>query len=221
MQEVTILLDKVFLVHRRTPEVEVYDTGTLALQNRFPVIGLVVPSDITSSFKYGCLYISNRGYTNITNSLVQRVEVNNTTTKWPFDDAPCGMSVPSDGSNVIVTCDEARKLKEYTTNGRLEREIILEEDLIHSWLAIQLSNGQFLVSQGYGRDLLHRVCLVGADGRFTKCYGGSRGCSAGQLNGPLHLSVDQHGSVIVLDSDNKRVLLLNASLAAARELIFL
>ena len=122
-------------------------------------------------------------------------------------------------SNVIVTCDEVRKLKEYTTHGDLVREILLQEDLVHPRHAVQLTSGQFVVSHGGPSDLLHRVCLVDADGRVTKYFGGQPGSAARKMHGPARLAVDQDGSILVVDHNNSRVLLLSASLDDVRELV--
>ena len=143
----------------------------------------------------------------------------NTTTKWPLNDRPSGLSVTPDGSNVLVTCYEVRKLKEYTRHGDLVKEILLQEDMIHPLHAVQLTSGQFLVCHGWPSDPLHRVFLVDADGRVTKYSGGQKDLAARQMNGPGHLAVDQDGSILVVDVSNDRVLLLSASLDDVKELI--
>jgi len=57
------------------------------------------------------------------------------------------------------------------------------------------------------------VCIVNTRGRIIQCYGGAEGSSVGQLNIPGHLAVDRHGSVLVIDWGNKRVVLLSPSLS--------
>ena len=111
------MFDQVFLVRQFTPEVEVYDTATLTLQRRLAVCGLAEPSDVASCVKYNCLYIADTGYTDGTNIFLHRAGLSGATTKWPLNDVPDCLSVTPDGSNVMVTCDEVRKLKEYTTHG--------------------------------------------------------------------------------------------------------
>ena len=208
---VTVLSDQVFLVRRHTPEVEVYDTATLTLQRRLAVSGLVAPWDMTSCIKYNCLYIADRGYTDGRNRSVHRVELNGSTTKWPpLTDVPHCLSVTPDRSNVIVTFYEVRKLQEYTTHGDLVREILLQEDMVHPCHAVQLTSGKLVVSHGWPSDPLHRVCLVDIKGR---------GSAAQQMNVPTHLAVDQDGSILVVDRDNARVLLLSASLDDVKELV--
>ena len=216
---VTVLSDQVFLVRRFTPEVEVYDTATLTLQRRLTVSGLATPNDMTSCIKYNCLYIADRGYTDDTNRFIHRVELNGSTTKWPLTDKLACLSVTPDGSNVIVTFYEVRKLQEYTRHGDLVREILLQEDMVHPCHAVQLTSGQFVVCHGWGSDPLHRVCLVDTKGRVTKYFGGQRGSAARQMDVPAHLAVDQDGYILVVDFNNVRVLLLSASLDDVKELV--
>ena len=39
-----------------------------------------------------------------------------------------------------------------------------------------------MVSHGYGDDDLHRVCVVDADGKLKKSFGGKCGSTIGQMN---------------------------------------
>ena len=216
---VAVLSDQVFLVRKHTPEVEVYDTATLTLQRRLAVDELATPSDMTSCVKYNCLYVAARGYVGGTKRFVHRVELNGTTTKWPLNDSPNGLSVTQDRSNVIVTCAEVRKLKEYTTHGDLVREILLQEDMIHPFHAVQLTSGQLVVCHRGASDELDRVCLVDAEGRVTKYFDEQKGSAAQQMVLPIHLAVDQDGSILVVDYNKGSVLLLSASLDDVKELV--
>ena len=86
MDELTVLLHRIFLARRWRPEVEVYDTMTLTLERHLTVDEPVAANDMTSSAIYDCLYIVARGYGN---RYVHRVEPSTgTTTKWPIDDKP-------------------------------------------------------------------------------------------------------------------------------------
>ena len=216
---VTVLFDQVFLVRHHAAEVEVYDIATLTLQRHLVISGLLVSIDMTSSANYNCLYVADVGRHDGKTRFIHRVELNGTTTKWPLKDRPRGLSVTPDGSNVIVTCREIRKLKEYTTHGDLVREIRLQEDMTNPWHAVPLTSGQFVVSHGGSSDPLHRMCLVEVNGRLTKCFGGQPGSAAAQTCIPQHLVVDRDGSILVADVNNDRVILLTASLDYVRELV--
>ena len=212
---VTVLFDHVFVVREWTPEVEVYDSNTLNLTSRLPVDGLEDPGDLTSCSKFRCLYISDW----LGGGVIHRVDLDGATTRWKVYN-PHALSVtPEPDFHLLVTCNEARKLKEFTTYGTLVREILLQEDLVNPLHAIQF-DGQFIVSHGwFNSDPLHRVCIVNSTGHATRCYGGPRGSAAGRLNVPYHLAVDGEGNVLVADRNNKRVLLLDETLNYVRELV--
>ena len=238
---VAVLDDEVFLVRHATPEVEVYDADALTLRRLLAVPGLVRPWDMTSCRRHRCLYVADLD----TNS-VHRVEPSNddvdddgsttttTSTRWSVDDKPEGLSVVTGsgfdgGANVIVACDRARKLKEYTTRGVFVREVRFPVDLTSPWHAVAVPHrrpstddggGRFVVCHGWGSDPLHCVCVVDAAAagsaadvvRVRQSYGGPPGAADGQLSSPARLAVDRRGRVIVADYNNNRVLLLSRSL---------
>ena len=68
-------------------------------------------------------------------------------------------------------------------------------------------------------DPVHRVCLIGSDGRVVKSYGGQKGSGTLQMNVPAHLAVDRNGFVFVADVINDRVLLLSPALSFVREVL--
>ena len=184
---VTVLLDQVFVVRLVTREVEMYDLNTLNLTSRLPVDGFVDPWNLTSCSKFRCLYIADWN-----GGVIHRVELDGATTRWKVNDVPSGLSVmPDPDFHLLVTCAHARKLKEFTINGTLVREILLQEDLVHPHHAIQF-DGQFIVSHDWwDSDPLHHVCIVNSTGQATRCYGGPRGSVAGQFNAPHHLAVEE------------------------------
>ena len=96
------------------------------------------------------------------------------------------------------------------------REIALQSDIVDPWHGVQLTASQFVVSHGVF-DSLHRVCVVGDDGKVTRSYGGQRGSDVGQLNCPRHLAVDKDSQFIfVADWLNDRVVLLSPTLEFVR-----
>ena len=211
---VTVLFHQVFVVRHVTREVEVYDSNTLNLTSRLLVDRLVNPVDLASCSKFRCLYIAD-GH----GEEIHRVELDGATTRWKVNDRPSRLSVtPDPDLHVLITCGDARKLEEFTTNGTLVREILLPEDLVHPLHAVQF-DGQFIVSHGWSSDPLNRVCIFNSTGRVTRCYAGPPGSGARQLNEPLHLAVDGEGKVLVADCNNRRVLLLNNTLKEVRELV--
>jgi len=195
-------------------EISVYDTTSYRLQRRLDVPGLAAMADMVSCAHNHCLYIS--GYTD---KCIHRVALPDAAvTKWQVNEEVNNLSV-TDTHSVLVTCSESRQVKEFTTFGRLLREIRLAQDVMSPNHAIQLSSGQFLVCHGHNDDPvgLHRVCLVGVDGQVVKAYGGPRGSGRRQLDMPVHLAVDRNGFVFVVDLGNYRVLLLSPELTYVRD----
>jgi hypothetical protein len=119
--------------------------------------------------------------------------------------------------NVLVTCHEARKIKEFTTDGQLIREVSLQSDVIHPNHAVELTTDQFVVCHGDINDPLHRVCIVDSNGRVLQSYGGSKGSGSGQVNSPVRLAVN--GFILVADLNNDRVLMLSPKLTFIREVL--
>ena len=209
---ITVLSGEVFLVRGRSANVEAYELEALTPRRSFIVDELVDPSDVASCPKFDCLYVSDW-----IGSVVHRVELNGNATCWLTDDVPNGISVTNNTGNVIVTCNETRKLKEYTTHGNMLREVRLQEDLIRPWHAVQSSDGKFIVCHGWTSDEWNRVCVIGADGRMTRRHYGRHPGPAG--NGLVRLSVDMQDNILVADFNNARVLLLSPLLTDVRELV--
>jgi hypothetical protein len=198
---------------RSENQVEVYNTDTYTLQRRLNVPGLGGRQDMASCTYNNCLYI-----TDYINNCVHRVETQGSVTQWPVNDEPWRLSITA-AHNVLVTCREARKLKEFTTHGTVLREISLQPDVVNPWHALELTTDQFLVCHGDLSDPVHRVCLVGADGRVTRQYGGPPGSGVGELDTPVHMAVDKDGFIYVADLNNQRVVLLSKELNYVQDVV--
>ena len=165
-----------------------------------------------------CLYMSDFHH-----SCIQRRHLaSSDITKWSVAGKPCGLSV-TPGCNLLVTCHgEPNKLVELSADsGQCVREIALQSDIVEPWHGVQLTTGQFVVCHGIDSILtdsnLHRVCVVGDDGKVTRSYGGQHGSGVGQLNWPRHLAVDEDSQFIfVADQFNNRVVLLSPTLEFVR-----
>jgi len=191
-------------------DITVYDTDTCCLRRRLRVTDLGRVVDMTSCKRHQCIYISDE-----VNCSVHRVDSKAVVMKqWPVDDDPCGLSVNS-VCNVLVTCDLV--IKEFTTDGKLLREISLESSIVNPCDAVELTNGELVVCHGDEDDDLHRVCIVNSTGRILRSYGGSRGADSGQLNEPMCLAVN--GVIFVVDSENRRVLMLSPTLSLIRAVV--
>ena len=201
---------------QRRNQVEVYDVITYRLLRRLTVPNAHGFIDMTSCEHYHCLYIGDH----CVNS-VHRLDAHGASKRWPVDDEPFGLSVNA-ARNVIVTCPAVRKIKEFSSHGKLLRELTLSDDIIHPLHTIQSRSGQFIVCHGDGYDPIHRVCMISADGRHVvHSHGGQQGSDIGQYNMPSHLAVDHSDNecVYVVDSFNRRVTLLSPTLSYIRQVV--
>ena len=62
------------------------------------------------------------------------------------------------------------------------------------------------------------MCLVDDRGAVLRSYGGARGSDLTKMNEPADLAVDEHGNILVADSCNNRLLVLDPTLTSAREM---
>jgi len=113
--------------------------------------------------------------------------------------------------NLLVTC--YNKLQEYTTAGRLVREVCLPTSLVSPWHAIQLSTGDFVVSHC---ELPGVVSVVGFDGRTLRSYEPPNSSDVGPMKYPISLAVTTHGDILVADAGNDRILAINSALTHAQ-----
>ena len=195
--------------------VTVYSINDYQLLRRLSVAG-EQSYDMTSCVRHKCLFMSDYD-----NSCIHRYQLaGSATSKWPVPGHPCGLSVTPSG-NLLVTCREPNKLVELSADrGHYVREIALQSDIVGPQHSVQLTTGQFVVCHGHRYSAVHRVCVVGDDGKVTRSYGGQRGSDVGQLDNPRHLAVDKDSQFIfVADIGNDRVVLLSQTLEFVRYVI--
>jgi len=239
---VTFSGDSLYVTRESAEEVEVYDRDVFHSTNTLRVPGLGYSTDIVFCPRNRCCYICDGR-----NNCIQRLSLCRTATesiayrkadfpsrwratrhseddtamslsKWPVNDEPAHLSVTAEHS-VLVTCSVVRKIKEFTADGELIRELQLPESVTSPEHTIRLSSGQFIVCHGGFGDPIHRVCLIGRDGQVVRLYGEPKGSGSQQMDSPTHLAVDRKGYVFVADLQNCRVLLLSPSLAYIREIV--
>jgi len=210
---VTSLGDDVFVVRDYSQQkIEVYDAKTFTLQRHITVPRLGTSYGLVACPYNNCLYASEY-------SSVHRVDLSgsNAVIQWSVAGSPAGLSVNSE-HNLLVVSQRIfeRKLQIFTTQGTVLQNIELSyiEGPRH---AVQLPTGQFLVSH-FGILQLHGISLVGVDGAVVCSYGGQQGSKLTQMNEPKGLAVDREGRVLVADSKNNRLLVINKSLSSAHEM---
>jgi len=213
---VTSVNNKLFvLLDRHQNQVEVYSMKDYkSLNDR-----LSLPSgltNMTSCERYKCLYVCSYDRSFVCKYDLYRSIQGRT---WPVRGKPCGLSV-TPSCNILVTCREPNRLVELKAiDGQVVREIALQSDIAYPEHSVQPATGQYVVCHGAWGSGLHRVCVVGDNGKVTGSYGGQYGCGrdVGQLNGPRHLFVNTDPELIfVADENNIRVVLLSSTLEFVR-----
>ena len=210
---VASLGDEVFVAGNKSKDVEVYDTRTFILQRHLTIPGFgSCCYGLAACICNNCLYASD-----YRNSSIHRVDLSgsNAMKKWSVGSYPRGLSV-NKAHNVVVACLEANKLQEYTTDGSLVREISLQRAGLPSpWHAVQLSTGDYVVSQFTSPGV---VSVVGADGQVVCSYDQSQPSNVGQMKYPRCLAVTNNDDILVADFDNHRILFMNSSLSSSQVL---
>lgn len=140
------------------------------------------------------------------------------TISWSTKNNASGYVSTTTEGNVILTVQDKHMLLEYSSDGKLVRDIKLPE-CIDPWHSIKVLNDCYIVSHGTLVDPLNRVCLVNMKGKVEKSFGGKIGSTEDQLNMPFYLAVGSNGYVMVADLRNNRVLLLDSDLEFKTKLV--
>jgi len=210
---VTLLNDDVFVLRYNSNHVQVYDAVSCTLRRHIAVHGLghwSITFGLAACAHHKCLYVSD------CSDYIHRAELTDrpseTVMNWSVASYPAGLSV-NKAHNVVVACYDAIKLQEYTTHGSLVREICLQDDT-DPWHAVQLSSGDYVVSQCMSSGM---VSVVGVNGQVRRSYGQSQTSDVGQMKTPLGLAVTKNDDILVADCDNNRILSMNSSLSSVQE----
>jgi len=115
--------------------------------------------------------------------------------------------------NVVVACCGANRLQEYTTDGNLLRDIYLQ-GLTNPWHAVQLSTGEYVVSQFTSSGL---VTVIGIDGQLVRSCG--KTADAGPLRYPKSLAVTTNDDILVADDLNNRIVSMDSQLSCVEEMV--
>jgi len=212
---VTSLAGEVYVLRwKGRDQVEVYDAISYRLQRRLTVPNARGFTDMTSCEHCNCVYIGDHVV-----QCIHRLGAQGAATQWPVNDVPWGLSVNA-AHNLLVTCRLVCKMKEFSSHGKLLRELTLPDDVINPSHAIQLTSGQFIACHGDVDDAVHRVCKMSDDGRHVvQSHGGQWGSATSQCDVPFHLAVDDNEFVFVVDINNRRVTLLSPTLGYIRQVV--
>jgi len=172
----------------------------------------IAPSDIVGCEQTSQLYVAEL-------ECVWRVSVDGTYIKhWlpksPDDTfKPRTLSVTS--TRLLVTSWDTRQLMQFDAVGDELRRVQLPDDM-EPQHAVESPTGTFIVSLNNRQLKQHQVAEVNTGGEVLRQFSGSR---LSPLRYALHMAVDSHGNIFVADSDNRRILLLDAQLSLRRVII--
>jgi DNA-binding beta-propeller fold protein YncE len=213
---VTSVGDRLFVL--RSPSlaaIDVYDTVKFSPQAPVRVDGLDNnhKNALTSCAHNNCLYVGD-----CSRNVVLKIDVSAdvTTSKWRVGLMPTGLSV-NVARHLLVTCCDADKIQEYTPEGLLVREICLQAKNISlkPRHVVQLSCGLLAVCH---YDPVHDVSEIDLDGRIVVSYASRlKSTTKNKFVYPRHLAVSESDCIIVADSWNHRIVVLNHSLNCVRE----
>jgi len=229
---VTTLNDKIFVVYEKLPFIVVYMSQQP--YTRLPNIsinGLKDPTDIAAGSS--CLYVSDIERLDIESVAIWRVKAaDNKVGQWLSGVKAVSVSVTSEEKLVLlVMVDSQGSVEErnlthcceihvYSSGAVKETVIKLSRDIfISPWCAVMRTRKTFIVSYGFEWHEMSRVCEVDMTGHMLKAFGSAPGEGVGQLSAPCHLSLDDEERIIVADTRNHRVLLLNKQLVLQRVLV--
>jgi len=195
---ITTLGSDVFVV-RRTSQVDVYNSSTFTSRRKIAITGSEQLRGIVSCSHNNCLYVSDPEQ-----KIIYRYDLsNNVTTKWSVK-GTCNKLSVTKYYNVLATLMDTRRIQEYTTDGSLIRDIILDSSVVVPRQSAQLSTGNFVVSHG-GKQL--RVCIVDKSGHVIKSYGDGLQWSSGKHDDiPLYMVIDMYNNVLVADCSRLQLL---------------
>lgn len=212
---VTSLDDEIYVLRpKERDQVEVYDAVNYRKVRFITVPNSRVFTDMTSCGHYRCVYIADHGAECVHRvpALRSRDAQGSATQSWPVHDKPTGLSVNA-AHNVLVTCRDVRKIKEFGSRGEAIHQMTLSNEVTNPWHSLQLASGQFVVCHSDLDKAMHGVSTISGDGRIiVNSHGGQRGSDSGHYSKPRHLAVDSSGFVYVADFGNRRVTRLSPAL---------
>jgi len=206
--------ENLYLVRDSTTHVEVYDVH---LRNdwkgKLMVDGMKGPYDLVGSDYSRTLFITD--WFDSANITTVSTKSQNQVGRFSFNEdfTVVGLAAtkqPSD-SDVILTCSQTMKIKEYTKFGELKREVQIPSSITQPRHAIKLSSGEgYVVCHGYGADPeQHRVCLLGNTGTIKDCFGSMAGNGKEHIDVCSRVAEDDNQDILVADRNNKRIILLS------------
>jgi len=188
---VTVLGSQMYIIRsiKSTVVVEAYrtDNFTQNILNKITIPALKTIVHIASCSKNVCLYMSDTEM-----SVVHRYDcLSKQTTCWSPGGRCHGLSVTR-RCNVLVTLPKDQRIEEYTTNGHPLRVIQLDTKIDNPRHCMELSNGQFVVTNGLKNEEKAGVHVLTENGSIVHSIGGT-------WQNPVHMTVAEDNEILMVD----------------------
>ena len=225
---VTTLNNNIFVVYDKLPFIVVYMSQQP--YTRLPNISinrLKRPHDIVAGSI--CLYVSDPPSNAIWR--VRAADSKEDPILWVSGVKAVSVSVTSEEKLVLLVVFDVQgsvaernatyrgEIQIYGRGAVKETVIKLSTDITAPLCVVMTTRKTFIVSYGFQWHEMNRVCEVDMTGRMVKAFGSTTGYGVGQLNTPYNVSLDDDERIIVADTCNHRVLLLNEQLMLQRVLV--
>lgn len=226
---IAVLEKSLFICYENTPDIEVYDSATYMYVRQLSIPDIKGPlgiSDMASCVKLSCLILIGQFKESSDCSEIRQMKTDGTILKhWSSGGNAGRLSVYE--SNVIVCLSDKLIIREFDKNGQVINTVRLSPavGLIHPWHAIKVTSMHFIVSHGDKDDKLRRVCLVDLEGNILKEIKewikpkDTILTPPSTFDVPFCLLEDSMRSILVVDREHRKVILLNSSLKWQKTLL--
>ena len=206
------LEENIYVVHESSNIVSVHpDQESIdgSKDGNIELEGMKDPYDMVAIKLSRSIFISDRG-----NRCLWRIQMpGREISRWEVDGEPYRMSISS--SDVLVVCvfRDRHHLNLYRSSDVMLIESILRPTGIKTLNhAVQLSNGNFIISHSMDDPDVFLISELSVDGRkFIRSFDPRSFASIG-LDGwmPRYLSIDEDGNIFIADYRHDRVVLLHS-----------
>lgn len=211
---IALLGNALSVVHSYSPYVTVYNAATISFHYEYTLAAVRNPRDLTSCRKNNCLYILDEQQPNESYCIRKVTEERITSCSWDIGNSSGSLMISLCG-NVILAIEKTSRLKEYTPGGYLLYEIVCDPSPLYDLrYAVQHRENMYVICYSNGNDT-HGVCLLDVSRKAIVQERSDLG-----LKFPACMVLDEAQNVLVVDRENKRVVVLcSSSLSFKRELI--
>jgi len=199
------VLDEELFVARNKPKVDVYNTYNFSWTREIVIAESKCCAIVACQYSQ-CLYITDN-----MRLVVHKYDLqfNNPFSQFQVGEICLGLSLTKI-HNLLATFGNSNRIREYSPDGSLIREISLDSSIDWPLHCVQLSNDQFVVSHSGAK--LRRICIINNSGDIIQFYGEPHVSSFTQGHIPRNMIVDKHDKVIFANYLNDTVQLLSPSL---------